>query len=163
MADQNLTGESAQFKEISVISAFTFLTRPETVALPFIRRPIVFLIRPEGFPEQTIPYIHLFFDIQSQPRTCTLHLSRSQGDRWGTTDIGTLSLHLTLFSASLRAFQNFSPVHSEMLFSQRFFCWPLLLPPCTVPYKTVLASPDDLDKCPNHFNLLFFTVVKISS
>ena len=36
-------------------------------------------------------------------------------------------------------------------------------PPCTVPCKIVLASPDDLDTCPNHFNLRFFTVVKISS
>ena len=49
--------------------------------------------------------------------------------------------------------QNFNPVHSAMLFSQRFFCRPLLLPPCTVPCKIVLASPDDLDTCPNHFNL----------
>ena len=39
----------------------------------------------------------------------------------------------------------------------------LLLPPCTVRCKIVLASPDDLDTCPNHLNLRFFTVVKISS
>ena len=87
-------------------------------------------------------------------------------DRWGTTDIATLSLHLILFSASLTALQNFNPVHSEILFSQLFFCWPLLLPPCTVPSvpcKVVFASPDDLDTFPNHFNLRFFTVVKISS
>ena len=38
-------------------------------------------------------------------------------DRWGTTDIATLSLHLILFSASLTALQNFNPVHSEILFS----------------------------------------------
>ena len=38
----------------------------------------------------------------------------------------------------------------------------LLLPPCTVPCKIVLASPDDIDTCPNHFNMRFFTVVKIS-
>ena len=87
-----------------------------------------------------------------------LHLSL-----WGATDIATLSPHLILFSASLRALQNFNPVHSEILFSQRFFCQPLLLPPCTFPCKFVLASPDDLDTCPNHFNLRFFTVVKISS
>ena len=94
---------------------------------------------------------------------CTLHLFRSHSDRWGTMELETLSLHLILFSASLRALQNFNPVHSEILFSQRFFCRPLLLPPCTVPCKIVLASPDDLDTCPNHFNLRFFTVVKISS
>ena len=34
-----------------------------------------------------------------------LHLSRSHGDRWGVTDLATLSLHLTLFSDSLRASQ----------------------------------------------------------
>ena len=54
----------------------------------------------------------------------------------GAPDIATLSLHLILFSASLTALQNFNPVHSEILFSQRFFCWPLLLPPCTVPSGT---------------------------
>ena len=39
----------------------------------------------------------------------------------------TLSLHLILFSASLTASQNFNPVNSEMLFSQCFYCRPLLL------------------------------------
>ena len=37
-----------------------------------------------------------------------------------------------------------------MLFSQRFFCQALLLPPCTVPCKIGSA---DLDTCANHFNL----------
>ena len=45
---------------------------------------------------------------------CTLHLSRCHGDRWGATDIATLSLHLILFSACLRMLQNFNPVHSEI-------------------------------------------------
>ena len=80
---------------------------------------------------------------------CTLHLSHSHDDRWGATDIVTPSLHLILFSASLRALQNFNPVHLEMLLSQRLFFRPLLLPPCTVSCKIVLASPDDLDTCPN--------------
>ena len=44
-----------------------------------------------------------------------LHLSRSHCDRWGTTDIATLSLRLILFSASLRASQNFNPSMTEML------------------------------------------------
>ena len=94
---------------------------------------------------------------------CTLHLSRSHSDRWGSTDLATLSLHLILFSASLRALHNFKPVHSEILLSQRFFCGPLLLPLCTVPYEIVLASTADLDTCLNHFNLHLFTMVKISS
>ena len=52
-----------------------------------------------------------------------------------------------------------STLSTQRLFSQRFFGRPLLLPPCTVPCKIVLASPDDLDTCPNHFNLHFFTVL----
>ena len=79
------------------------------------------------------------------------------------TDIGTLSLQLILFSTSLWVLQNFNPLHSEILFSQRFFRRPLLLPPCTVRCKIVLTSPADLDTCPNHLNLRFFTEVKISS
>ena len=58
--------------------------------------------------------------------TCTYPVVN---DRWGATDVATLSLHFILFSASLTAWQNFNPVHSAMLFS------PLLLPPCTVPCK----------------------------
>ena len=53
-----------------------------------------------------------------------LHLLCSHGDRWGATDKATLSLHLILFSASLKALQKLNPVHSEILFSQRFSCWP---------------------------------------
>ena len=61
------------------------------------------------------------------------------------------------------ASQNFNPVHSEMLFLQRFFCRPLLFPPCTIPCKIVLASPAYLDTFPTHFFLRFFTVVKTLS
>ena len=60
--------------------------------------------------------------------------------------------YLILLSHSPRASQNLNPVHSEILFSQRFFCLPLLFPPCTVPCKIALASPADLGTCPNHFN-----------
>ena len=42
---------------------------------------------------------------------CTLHLSPFHGDRWGATDIATLSLDLILLSASLRMLQIFNPVH----------------------------------------------------
>ena len=106
----------------------------------------------------------LSFFLFARNTPCTLHLSRSHGDRWGATDLQTLSLHLTLFSDSLRVSQNFNPVYSKMLFSKRFFCRPLLLPPYTVPYKIVSAHLADLDTWPNHFkNLRFFTVVKKSS
>ena len=74
--------------------------------------------------------------------TCTYPVVN---DRWGATDVASLPLHFILFSASLTASQNCNPVHSAILFSQHFFCRSLLLPPCTVPYKIVLVSPDDLD------------------
>ena len=60
--------------------------------------------------------------------------------------------YLILLSHSPGVSQNLNPVHSEILFSQRFYCLPLLLPRCTVPCKMVLASPADLGICPNHFN-----------
>ena len=76
---------------------------------------------------------------------------KARGYDWILVDsIGQPSL--ILLSDSPRASQNLNPVHSEILFSQRFFCLPLLLPPCTVPCKIVLASPADLGTCPNHFN-----------
>ena len=43
------------------------------------------------------------------------------------------------------------------------FCLPLLLPPCTVPCRIVLASPADLVTGPYHFSLGLFIVVKRSS
>ena len=69
--------------------------------------------------------------------TCTYPLGN---DRWGTTDVAALSLHFILSSTSLTAWQNFNPVHSAMLFSQHFFCQPLLLPPCAVPFQKHLIS-----------------------
>ena len=50
------------------------------------------------------------------PESCLhlhLHLTRSHGDRWGATNLATLSLHLIsiLFSDFLRASRNFNPVH----------------------------------------------------
>ena len=99
----------------------------------------------------------------AQKARWTLPLSCSHGGHWSATNLATLSLHLILFSASLKALENFSPVHSKILFSQCFFCWPLRLLPCTVPCKIVLVSAADLDTCPNHFHLCFFTVVNISS
>ena len=76
--------------------------------------------------------------------TCTYPVVN---DRWGATDVATLSLHFILFSASLTAWQNFNPVHSAMLFSQRFFCRPLLLPPCNVPCKIVLIRAQTTLTC----------------
>ena len=98
--------------------------------------------------------------------TCSLHLhlSRSVVDRWGATDdLATSSLHSSRLSAFLMAAPSVMPVHSGMLSSHLFFCLPRLLPPCTVPCRIVLASPEDLVMCPYHFSLRRFIVVNRSS
>ena len=98
------------------------------------------------------------------PHLCHLHLhlSRSLVDRWDDTDdLATSSLHSSRLSAFLMAAYSVMPVHSGMLSSRLFFCLPLLLPPCTVPCRIVLASPADLVTCPYHFSLRLFTVVKM--
>ena len=93
-----------------------------------------------------------------------LHLAHSLVDRWGATDdLATSSLHSSRLSAFLMAAPSVMPVHSGMLSSHLFCCLPLLLPPCTVPCRIVLASPLDLVTCPYHFSLRRFTVVKRSS
>ena len=75
-------------------------------------------------------------------------------DRWGATDgLATSSLHSSRLSVSLMAAPSVMPVHSGMLSSHLFFCLPLLRPPCTVPCRIVLASPEDLVMCPYHFSL----------
>ena len=99
----------------------------------------------------------------AQKALCTLPLSHSHDDCWSVTNLATPSLHLILFSASLKTLPNFNSVHSEILFSQCFFCRPLLLPACTFPCKIVLVSPAHLDTHPNDFHLHFFTMVNISS
>ena len=69
-----------------------------------------------------------------------LHLSHSHGDRWGTTHLGTLYLHLILFSSSLRASQHLKPVHSKMLLSHCSLCSFLPLPHCTLPCNIFLQA-----------------------
>ena len=62
----------------------------------------------------------------------------------GTTHIFTTSFLLfSLFSTALWDLANSRSVHSLMLFSHLFFCLPGLLPPFTVPCKTVLAKPGE--------------------
>ena len=85
-------------------------------------------------------------------------------DRWGATDDpATSSLHSSRLSAFLMAAPSVMPFNSGMLSSHLFFCLPLLLPPCAVPCRIVLANPVDLVTCPYHFSLRRFTVVKRSS
>ena len=92
------------------------------------------------------------------------YLSCRLADRWGTTvDFTTTYLHSSRFSAFRCMIFHSRPVHSLMLSSHRFLCLPLRLPPCTVPCRTVLASPDDRVTCPYHFSLHLFTEVGRSS
>ena len=92
------------------------------------------------------------------------HLSLSLADHWGTTgDFTTNFLHSSQFSAFRSMMFHSRPVHSLMLSSHRFLCLPLRLPPCTVPCRTVLASPDDRVTCLYYFSLCLFTEVRRSS
>ena len=72
------------------------------------------------------------------------HLSLNREGCWGTTDdFATSFLHFSLFSTALWDLANSRPVHSMILSSHLFLCLPCLLPPFTVPYKIVLARPDE--------------------
>ena len=78
-------------------------------------------------------------------------------------ELATNIRHSSHSSALLTALLSFKPVQSRMLYSHRFLCLPLLLPPRTVPWRTVLASPEALVTCSYHFILRLFTVDKTSS
>ena len=77
-------------------------------------------------------------------------------------DVTTNLHHSSLSSAFLTVSLSPKPVHSQMLSSHRFLCLPLLLPPCTVPWRNVLARPEDLVMCPYYCSLRCFTIVKSS-
>ena len=83
---------------------------------------------------------------------------------WGTTDDFTINfLHFSLFSTALWDLVNSRPVHSLTLFSHLISCLPCLLPPFTVPWKKVLARPDEQETCPYDCGLRLFTMVRRSS
>ena len=93
-----------------------------------------------------------------------LRLWRRLSDRRGTTvDFTTSFLHSSLFSAFRSKRFHSRAVHSLMLSYHRFLCLPLRLPPCTVPSRIVLASPEDRVTCPYPFSLRLFTKVRRSS
>ena len=96
-------------------------------------------------------------------RSCSSpHLSLNRGGRWGTTgDFTTSFLHFSLFSAALWDLANSRPVHSLMLSGHLFFCPGRF--PFTVPYKMVLARPEERETCPYHFSLRHFGMVRRSS
>ena len=92
------------------------------------------------------------------------HLFLNREGLWGTTDdFTTIFLHFSLFSTARWDLANSRPVHSLMLSSHLFFCLPCLLPPFTVPCKTVLARPDERETCSYQLcSLRFFMVVRSS-
>ena len=72
------------------------------------------------------------------------HQSLNREGRWGATDgFATSFLHFSLFSTALWDLPNSRPVHCLMLSSHLFLCPPFLLSSFTVPYKMVLARPDE--------------------
>ena len=79
----------------------------------------------------------------------TSYISCGLGNCRGITVLANhLTPFLSLSSALLRLSLNVCPVHSVMLSSHVLLCLPLFLFPCTVPYRIVLASSDDLVTCP---------------
>ena len=74
-------------------------------------------------------------------------LSRSHSDRGGAKDLATFSLRFD-FSYFHILLGRGKPC-PQMLFSQHFFCRPLLHFPCAVPSKIVFASPTAISsECP---------------
>ena len=91
------------------------------------------------------------------------HLSLNGEGRWGTTDdFATSFLNFSLFSTSLWDLANSRPFHSLMLSSHLFLCLPGLLPPLTVPYKIILARPDERETWSYYCSLRLFTMVRFS-
>ena len=91
------------------------------------------------------------------------HQSLNREGRWGTTDdFATSFLHFSLFSTALWDLPISRLVHSLMLSSHLFLCLPCLLPPFTVPCKTVLARHDERETWPYHCSLRLFTIVRRS-
>ena len=92
------------------------------------------------------------------------HQSLNREGRWGSTDdFATSFLLFSLFSTALWDLPNSRPVHSLMLSSHLFLCPLSLLPPFTVPWKKVLARPDERETRPYHCSLRLFTIVRRSS
>ena len=69
-----------------------------------------------------------------------------------------LSSISSLFSSALWDLANSRPVHWCCVPTS--FCLPCLLPPFTVPYKVVLARPDERKTCPYQCGLRLFTMVR---
>ena len=107
----------------------------------------------------------IFFELRTiqqktvkQTHLCPLgvrKLAEGKGER--RNDFATSFLHFSLFSIALWDLANSRPAHSLMLSSHLFFCLPCLLPPFSVPCKTVFARADEQETCPYHCSLHLFT------
>ena len=75
--------------------------------------------------------------------------------------VSSISPHSPLPSETWLRFERC--VHSLMMSSHLFFCLPCLLPPFTVPCKTVLARPDNQETCPCRCSMCFFISSKPES
>ena len=82
---------------------------------------------------------------------------------WAQQMISQPVSSIFLFSTALCNVANSRPVHFLMLSFRLFFCLPCLFPPFTVPYKMVLARPEEWETCPYHCSLHLFTMVRRSS
>ena len=78
------------------------------------------------------------------------------------SDLTTSLLHFSLFSTALWDLANSRPVHCLNVFSHLFFCLPCLFPPFTVSRKMVLGRLGERERCPFHFSLRLFTIVRRS-
>ena len=67
------------------------------------------------------------------------------------------------FSTALWDLANSRFIHSFMFSSHRFLYLPFILTSFTVPYKMVLARPDERETWPYHCSLRLFTMVRRSS
>ena len=91
------------------------------------------------------------------------HQSPNREGCFGTIDyFTTWFLQCSLISTALWDLPNPRPVHALRLSSHLFLCLPCRLSPFTVPYKMVMARPNEQEKCPYRRILCFFTMARSS-
>ena len=107
--------------------------------------------------EETVWYIVCFFVSKRRDKHGMMHrhrhhLSFNREGRWGTTDnFATSFLHFSLLSTAHWDLANSRP-NSLFLSSHIFLCLPCLLLPFTVPWKMVLARPDERETWLYHYS-----------
>ena len=131
--------------QLTLFSTFTFRSRPICL---WTRQQTTLSHIQQKVPVSHIPQ-HSTFQVHTATKIFQLHhlsshLSLNHEGLWGTTDdFATGFVHFSLFSTALWDLPNSRPVHSLRLSSHLFLCLSCLLPPFTVPCRTVLARPDE--------------------